>query len=245
MISSRSMAPASALTAVLVLLVAGGVVAAQSLRVLPVNIQMAPGQKATILTVVNEGIAVTAIQIRAYAWNQPNGSDQLTDSNEILASPPLVSVAPGATQVIRLVLRKTPLGQEATYRILLDQIPAASVPGIVQVVLRMSIPIFAQPATRAVPHVQFHIERDAGKASLVGINDGLRHEAVRDIVLSAGDGRRLKTEPGASPYILAGATRRWPIVAQGPPPLTGETLRMTAHGDAGAIEQQVRVVGTP
>jgi fimbrial chaperone protein len=116
---------------------------------------------------------------------------------------------------------------------------------MVQIVLRLSIPIFAQPATRAFPHVQFHIERDAGRLYLVGINDGLRHEAIRDIELSTSDGRKLKTEPGASPYILAGATRRWPIAAQGSLPLTNETLGLKAHADAVAIEQQVRVGEIP
>jgi fimbrial chaperone protein len=61
-------------------------------------------------------------------------------------------------------------------------------------------------------------------------------------VLWTSDGRKLSTESSASPYILAGATRRWPIAAQGSLPLLSETLRLTARADAGAIEQQVRVV---
>ncbi len=39
-------------------------------------------------------------------------------------------------------------------------------------VLRLSIPIFAQPAGRAFPDVQFHLESDAGKIYLVGLNAG-------------------------------------------------------------------------
>jgi fimbrial chaperone protein len=246
MLSCRSVARANALVAILLVFLAAGAANAQSLRVLPVNIQMLPGQRATTLTVINEGSAATAIQIRAYAWSQPDGTDQLTASDELLASPPLASIAPGATQVVRLMLRRTlPQGREATYRILLDQIPAVAMPGVVQIVLRLSIPIFAEPAARVAPHVQFHIERDAEQAYLVGINDGLRHEAIRDAVLSTGDGRTLMTGSNASPYILAGATRRWPIAAQESQPITNETLRMNAHADAGAIEQQVRVVGNP
>ena len=245
MISYRSVAAASALVAVLIVLLAGEVARAQALKVIPVNIQIPPGQRTATLTVINEGSTETAIQIRAYAWDQDGGSDQLTASNEVLASPPLTSIAPGASQVVRLVLRRTPEGREATYRILLDQIPPAAVPGEVKIVLRMSIPIFAQPKNRTASHVQFHIERDAGQVYLVGINDGLRHEAIRDIVLSTNDGRKLKTASGAAPYILSGVTRRWLIAAQGPPPLTNETLRMTARADTGAIEQQVRVVKVP
>jgi fimbrial chaperone protein len=243
--NSRHRRAAHAFAATLFFLLTGLAADAQSLSVLPVNIFLAPGQKATTLTVTNQGNSKTSIQIRAYAWNQQGDDDQLTTSDEVVISPPIASIAPGANQVVRLILRQSPQAREATYRILLDQIPPPAEAGIVHVVLRLSIPIFAQPATRALPHVQFHIELNAGQIYLVGVNDGLRHEAIRDIELSTSDGRTLKAASGSSPYILAGVTRRWNIAAQGPLPLPSETLRLTAHSDAGAIEQQVPVVSTP
>lgn len=242
----RLTAAAKALAAaVFIALLTGPAAGAQALSVLPVNILFSPGQKATSLTVTNQGTSETAIQIRAYAWSQKDGDDQLTDSDAVALSPPLARMAPGATQVIRLFLRRQPQGREATYRILIDQIPPPAEPGVVHLVLRLSIPIFAMPATRAIPHAQFHIETDAGKLFLVGVNDGLSHEVIRDIVLSTSDGRKLKEESGVSPYILAGVIRRWPIAAQGPLPLPSETLQLTAHSDAGAVEQQVRFVAAP
>ena len=244
-ITSRRVVAVFGLVFVLIAVLAGGSARAQSLMVLPVNIQIPPGQSTATLTVINKGDSETAIQVRAYAWNQPDGDDRLTTSDAVLVSPPITSIAPGASQVIRLVLRRPPQGREATYRIVLDQIPPPAVPGVVRVVLRMSIPIFAQPATRAVPHVYFHIERDAKKVFLVAVNDGGRHEAIREIVLWTSDGRKLKTESSASPYVLAGVTRRWPVDAQGTLPLSDETLRLTATADSGAIEQQVHVVDVP
>jgi fimbrial chaperone protein len=245
MLAFRSTASSRTVTALFIVLLSGGAVRAQGLRVLPVNIQMAPGQKATTMTVVNEGSVATTVQIRTYAWNQPDGNDQLDASNEVVVSPPMASIAPGAKQLIRLVLRHSPQEREATYRILLDQIPAAGASGVVQIVLRMSIPIFVQPSIRALPHVQFHIESDAGHLSLVGVNDGLRHEVIRDIVLLSSDGSKLWTESSSSPYILAGATRRWPIALQEFLPLKTEALRLTAYADTILIEQQVQVVRNP
>jgi fimbrial chaperone protein len=231
--------------AAVILLLAGPAAPAQALSVLPVNVFFSPGQKASSLTVTNVGTTETSIQIRAYAWSQQSGDDQLTESDAVVLSPPLTTIAPGASQVIRLILRQLPQGREATYRILVDQIPPPAEPGIVHMVLRMSIPIFAQPPTRAVPHVQFHLEMDSGKLILVGINDGLSHEVIRDVVLTTSDGRKLKEESTTSPYILAGATRRWPIAAQGSLPLPGESLQLTAHTDAGVIQQQVGFVAAP
>lgn len=94
--------------------------AGQSLSVLPVNLFLQPGQNATSLTVTNQASTETAIQIRVYAWNQTEGEDQLTASDAIVVSPPIISIAPQATQVVRLILRQPPRSQEATYRILVD-----------------------------------------------------------------------------------------------------------------------------
>jgi fimbrial chaperone protein len=247
MMSRRLMAAAKTAAAILIVILTGRAATAQALSVLPVNIFLPPGQRATTLTVTNQGNRETAIQVRAYAWNQPDGEDILTSSDAVMVSPPLATIAPGATQVVRLILRLPPLSgdREATYRILVDQIPPPAEPGIVQVVLRLSIPIFALPTTRAASIVRYHIELNSGQIYLVGSNDGLRHEAIRDIVLSTGDGRKLTPGPGASPYVLSGATRRWPIARQGPLPLPGETLRLTAHSDSGAIEEQVSVAPAP
>jgi fimbrial chaperone protein len=247
MISRRLMAAAKSLAVIFIVLLSSRAVIAQALSVLPVNIFLPPGQKATTLTVTNQGNHETAIQIRAYAWNQADGDDQLTSSDAVVVSPPLATIAPGATQVVRLILRLPPLSgdREATYRILVDQIPPPAEPGVVHVVLRLSIPIFALPTSRAASIVRYHVELNAGQIYLVGINDGRRHEAIRDIVLSTSDGRKLKAGPSASPYILSGATRRWAIPVQGPLPLPRETLQLTAHSDSGAIEEQVGVVAAP
>src|ERR1035441_3937596 len=143
MIASRSLAVAKALAAILVIPMTSLAAGAQALAVLPVNILVQPGQKAATLTVTNQGTTETAIQIRAFAWNQPDGADQLTTSDAVVVSPPLASIAAGATQVIRIILRQSPQSSEDTYRILVDQIPPKAEPGVVHIVLRMSIPIFA------------------------------------------------------------------------------------------------------
>jgi fimbrial chaperone protein len=240
--SYRLTAAAQAVAAVFLTILASPAASGQSLSVVPVNIFFSPGQKATSLTVTNQGTSETAVQIRAYDWNQKDGEDQLTASKDVVLSPPLARIAPGATQVVRLILRQTPESREATYRILIDQIPPPAEPGVVHMVLRLSIPIFARPTIRAFPDAQFHLERAAGQLYLVALNAGILHEAIRDIVLTTQDGRKLKPEPGASPYILAGSTRRWRIAPQDSVTLQGDTLQLTAKADAGPIDQQVRLV---
>lgn len=216
--------------------------AAGSLTILPVTIQLAPGQMATALTIINRGDVGTAFQIRAFDWIQNStGEDHLRPTSTMLASPPLGTIAAGATQVVRMVLRVPPQGQEATYRILIDQIPPPAAPGTVRVALRLSIPIFAEPASRVAPHVQWEVREFASQAFLVATNDGTRHETVHDISLTAPDGRLFRVEGNVSPYILVGATRFWRIVSGLPAP--GATLRLTASTDTGRLDRPVRLSG--
>src|SRR5690242_10125377 len=84
--------------ATLLLMVHISAAGAQGLTVLPVTIDLAPGQSATSLSVINQGDSETSFQVRAYAWTQPSGDDNLTATDELLASPPLGTIAAGATQ---------------------------------------------------------------------------------------------------------------------------------------------------
>jgi fimbrial chaperone protein len=220
------------------LLACGGAAQAQSLTVLPVSIAMPPGDLATTLTVINQGDAETSVQVRALAWSQPGGVENLAPSDAVVASPPIMTIAPGATQVVRLVLRGAPQGKEETFRILLDQIPPPAAPGMVRIALRLSIPVFAAPATRAVPRLAYHLESDAGKQYLVAVNDGGSHDTLRDITLTTGSGAAVKMASDASPYILAGATRRWRLDETGP---ASGPLQLKAKSDTGLVDQAVAV----
>lgn len=215
------------------------------MTVLPVHVQIPPGQKAATLSVTNAGAAETSIQIRAYAWAQPNGDDQLTATDDVVVSPPIATIAPGGTQIIRLVLRRTPEAREDTYRILLDQIPPPAEQGIVHVVLRISIPIFAQPKTRAVSHVKFHIESSAQQMFLLAANDGVVHEALSNLEVNTAAGGKIETGFSGSQYVLAGATRRWQIKPTDSFQPVRDNMRVTAKALNGVIQQQVRGADNP
>jgi fimbrial chaperone protein len=228
----------------ILLLVASAGARAQELSVLPVTIQLAPGQLAATLTVSNRGASETSVQVRVYAWSQPDG-DQLQPTDAVIASPPLATIPAGGSQVVRLLLRQEPLRQEATYRLLLDQIPPPASPGTVRIALRLSIPIFAEPPVRVAPAVRWGIEIDGRQAYLVATNTGTRHLVVRDIAIRPATGAPLTVEANASPYILAGATRRWRLSTPAALPTPGTALHLTAQTDNGTVSESVTVVGHP
>jgi fimbrial chaperone protein len=210
----------------------------QGLTVIPVSFEMAPGQMTAVLNVQNNTGRDVDFQVRTYAWGQPGGVDQLTATDALIASPPLGRISVTAGQVVRLVLRRPAEGQEAAYRILLDQVPPAQQPGVVGFALRLSLPVFAEPRTHVAPNVRWSLQVDGGAYYLVAVNGGDRHDAFRDMVLSSADGRPIALEPNLSPYVLAGATRRWRIVARDFAPSPQE-LRLTARGASGPVDQPV------
>ena len=126
---------------------AGVLQAIQGLTVLPVSIELAPGQMTTTLTLQNHTSREAVFQVRPYAWEQGSGDDALGPTDTLVASPPLGRVPAGGEQVVRLVLRRPAEGREVSYRILLDQVPPAPEPGAVTFALRLSIPVFVEPAS--------------------------------------------------------------------------------------------------
>lgn len=176
------------------------------------TVTLPPGQLAAILTLTNGGRTESPVQIRAFAWSQAaDGTDRLDPTDAIAVSPPLGTIAVGRTQIVRLVQRRLPQDREATYRILVDQIPSAAQANEVRVALRLSLPVFANPHARALPNLRFGAEMAGGKLCLVATNDGKRHESIRGITLRTSNRAVLTPVAGASPYVLPGVTRRWPI----------------------------------
>jgi fimbrial chaperone protein len=212
---------------------------AQGLEVTPTNVLLAPGQTAAALTVVNHEDHKVAFQIRGFAWRQDGqGNDVLEPSDAILASPPIATIEPGGSQVVRLILRQPTQGQEATYRILFDQLPPPHEAGVVRILLRLSIPVFTEPQTQVTPRLHWRIAKEEGRWWLIATNDGTRHLTLGNLKLVGPDQRALQVDVGSPPHILAGATRRWPIEATGTLS-PKDVVRLTATADVGTIDERI------
>jgi len=125
-----------------------GVTAAASLRVAPVNLEVAKGGFSTKLMVWNTGTAPVRIQVRVYLWTQQGGEDILTPTTAVVASPPIGTLKPGGENVIRIVrVAPTPVTARESYRVLVDQLPdpKAAKAGVVSILVRHAIPLFFDP----------------------------------------------------------------------------------------------------
>ena len=127
------------------------VATAGNFSVSPVRIFMRPSERATAITIVNQGDTDLVLETELTIWKQnPDGSfnQQLTD--DVIAAPPQMRLPPKGRQIVRVarVIPATP-GVQMTYRLLVREVPEAgpAKPGYnVNVALAFSLPIFITPA---------------------------------------------------------------------------------------------------
>src|SRR5258708_1161321 len=93
---------------------------ATELSISPVRLDLAAEHPIASLTLTNSGNQPTIFQITPKKWTQSNGKNLLTNTDEILVTPPIVTILPNSSQVIRVGLMVNPdNNSETSYRILL------------------------------------------------------------------------------------------------------------------------------
>jgi len=215
-----------------------GTAGAAALEISPVAISLARGQGATTIEIRNRGDAPTAIQVRAFAWSQAGDEDILTPTTQIILSPPIFTIPAGGSQTLRLLLRGGTAGAgEGSYRLLLDEVPAATSGGQqITIALRASLPVIVASAVSAPSALEWRADRDRlGDLVLSATNAGQAYDAARAVTVTLADGTRRNAVPrGANPYILPGARRHW--VVEGHDAAEG-MLRLSATTRDGKSEQ--------
>lgn len=203
-------------------------VAAGSLQVAPISLDFAAQQQAQGLWLSNTGSKPVNVQVRIFEWSQADGEDRLSPTNDLVPSTAILSVAPGDSQLVRLVrLRPEPPAQELSYRVLVDELPApvaGQTGNKLQLLLRYSIPVFvllpgATPRFKANgPRAPTDlsslsarvIERD-GKSWLVVDNHGRQRLRLSELWLIDAQGKRKAVIDGLVGYVLAGQERQWQL----------------------------------
>ncbi len=208
-----------------------GPVAAANLQISPVMIQLRAGQGATGINMQNLGEVAVYGQVRVYQWDQKDGDDVLTPTQDVVASPPIIQIGAKSSQIIRLVRRSEQLpASELTYRILIDEIPKDDGPASgVDIRLRYSVPMFVLPADdRAAPALAWAVFKKDGVWMLRVRNSGTQRAQIGALELSNAAGKQFEIAAGLFGYVLAGKVREWRLPTSGDADLNG-TLAVKAN----------------
>ncbi|MBZ4037923.1 fimbrial biogenesis chaperone [Novilysobacter selenitireducens] len=208
--SPRRLAAATALT---LALVAGAASARGQLQTRQTGVDLDAGDRAGRIVLANTGDAPVAAQVRVYAWTQVDGQDLLEPTDAMVASPPIMEIAAGGEQLVRVV-RPTAAAveREQAFRIVVDELPGpgeAETGSAIKVRMRYVLPAFVRAPDPAPASLDCRIEPGA----MVCHNTGGRAAQLGRSHLLVAGGRKVELSPGLLGYVLAGSTRRFELDA--------------------------------
>lgn len=216
---------------------------AGSFQVSPVNIELQAGRRVTMFTLQNTGTAPLSARIRLLRWTQEQGRDVYTETTDLIASPPFMTVAPGARQIVRIGERGGALS--GSYRVMVEEIPPARTEGSgIGVALRMNLPLHVIAAQTARPEVSWAAWRTAsGELVVEGRNTGTRHLQVLSLAASAADGNEQTLSQRMGTILPSGGALQW-SAGRASQARVGDTLPLVVRSAGGVITQHRIVVET-
>lgn len=219
----------------------GGAAFAGSFSVSPIRLTLTAAEPIAALTIQNSGAEATTVQLQVTSWTQEDGSDRYQPSRDLIASPPIFTVPAGASQIVRLALRRTPdARRELTYRVYLAEVPSAPSPGFVgtRVALELGVPVFVSPTVPGVQSLHWQlVRRGDGKVSVVASNSGALSARIMSVSLSPVAGATASRQTIATD-VHAGQQREWPL-SDRQLPAAGTSLHLSARTERGDVEADV------
>lgn len=207
----------------------------------PVRIYMQARERATAITVDNEGDAEVVLQGEVFQWKQkPDGTDELTATDDLILAPPVMKVAPRSRQVLRLAnLKPVPPGEQLTYRIIVREVPEAAVPreGVqIQVALAFSLPIFITPPGAKQSLV---CEAKRGSPDLLLAtceNKGDAYAQLVNFSVRTATGTVLMSQDVAGGYILPKVRRQFELKRPANGPAIDGAAKFAVTQDDGSVQ---------
>jgi fimbrial chaperone protein len=210
----------------------------------PTRIELGVGQLSATLVIRNDDRSPSVIQLESRLWEQKDSQDLYLPTKELLVTPPIVTVAAGAEQIVRIALRR-PLDpdKELSYRIFLQEVPPPPQPGFsgLQVALRVSLPVFAKPGDSVLPKAVWSLAYQAKEHALrVGLaNNGNAHLQFQEFQLFAPGNETALANQQTVLYLLPGQRHEWLIKLDPSVHIGAERLHLKAVTDAGDWDQEL------
>lgn len=215
-----------------------GPAAAGTFQIAPTLGDVPSDRSTATFRIMNPGDTPMTVQVRAYRWTQAGNEDVHVPADDLIIVPPLINVAPGATQIIRIAHKRRDTGSEAAYRVHFEEVPSAPPAGFIglQTALKLDVPLFFAPGN-AEGRLEWTVKKTPRGIALDIENTGTRFARFANIELADHSGRVIAHVKGPQ-YALAGATRQWNFT--GVPLERG--AKLTAIVRMGAVRQEVPLV---
>lgn len=221
----------------------GRLAEAASLEIEPVALNIVAPAAATSITLRNPNESLLNVQVRIFRWVQRDGEERLEPTQDVVASPPAVRLKPNAEYKVRVVrLTKSPVADEESYRLIVDQLPDLTKPSnrAVNFLMRQSLPVFFTAPEVTPASLNWNVAA-AGKALvLTARNEGSTRLRIAALSIADNAGGKRSFGPGLLGYVLGHSTMQWRLGGAAGFVDAG-SITITAQSDQGPIEQVVMV----
>jgi len=217
---------------------------AGSFEVNPIRIDLSAHARSAALSVRNSGADPVVVQASIVSWTQEHRQDVYTPTKEILITPPIATIQPGAEQIVRLGMRRAPDAvKELAYRVFLQEVPPPPKPGFqgLQVALRLSLPVFVQPREgKAKATLVWNLELQGDDTLHLQLdNKGTGHIQVSEVALFQPGQEKAVASQSSLVYVLAGQSHSWMLKAPTAHLKPSDHLRLKVTTDAGSLDTAI------
>jgi fimbrial chaperone protein len=210
---------------------------AQQVLVSPLRVSFKTEQQSEIVSIRNTSNQTFTVQPKVMKWSQKDGKDVFEPTRDILVAPPIVDVAAGENQVIRIALKRPPeSGKELTYRLFLQQVVAPQKQSSAALAFswNLSLPVFVTTAdSSTVASLKWTGSVSGKTMTLTAVNSGSMHVQVKKL--------RVESSAGVSQseqmfYLLPAQQLNLAVPI---PAGMGKSVVLVADTDAGEMKQEV------
>ena len=188
----------------------GAPASAGTLQVNPVLVELNADRRTGSVTVRNEESVPIAIRAYALEWRQADGEDVYEETAQLIVSPPIFTIAPGATQLVRVGPR-SPSAEPRAYRLIIEEVPEATPQAGIRVAIRLNLPLYKGIAAGEPSQLRWSARRQAdGGWMIEAANAGPGYVRLDATIARAATGARYEDNFFFG-TVLPGAARRWRV----------------------------------
>ncbi len=213
-----------------------------SLSVSPVVVLLDETTRTAAITLKNEGSESRVVQTELLRWTQANGKDIHGPSRDLLVNPPIATLQPGQSQIIRVGLnRKVDKTRELAYRLYISEVPPPPKEGFtgLRIALRLGLAVFVAPGAKPTGKLEWRAALNPqGTLGLSLRNGGNRHVRLTSLkIRDPGNGKQLAELQQSQLTLLAGQARQ--ISLPLPAGWRGREVGLIADTEEGLAETRV------
>lgn len=221
-----------------------GLAEAGSLSVNPIRLDLDDAHPTSAMTLENKGSGAVVVQLRLMRWLAEGEAERYEPTDDIVATPPIMTIRPGQPQVVRVGLNRAPDAQrELAYRLFLEEVPPPPTLGYqgVQVAIRIGVPVFVAPEKAARPALRWRLRagKDHSTVTLSAGNEGDAHVKLVRISLKGSQPDRELAAQAVAAYLLPGQAKQWQFRLK--ESLAEGRVRLSAESDQGTSDVDLEV----